>query len=113
MGQDVSLKWQLALEDRQRIPDGSGGYSESWVPLGTVWAHVQARGVSATEVSAGSTTLVRYKITVRGAPEGSPKRIKTGQRFRNGSKVYTVDSVSESDATGLYLVCSARKEVLA
>lgn len=113
MGQEINLNWRLVLQERQRVADGAGGYAETWVDLGTLWGDVQARGVSATEVSAGSTSLVRYRIMVRGASEGDPQRPQVGQRFRNGAKVYTIDSVSENDPNGMYLLCWAREEVLA
>ena len=113
MGAKIHLHWPLELEERQRSADGAGGFVETWVQLGTLWGDVQARGVSATEVSAGAMTRVRYRVIVRGAPEGDPKRPKTGQRFRNGAKAYTIDSVSENDPSGMYLVCWAREEVLA
>ena len=113
MGQQISLNWPLTLEERQRVADGSGGFSETWVELGMLWGDVRARGASATEVTAGATSLVRYRIFVRGAPEGNAKRPEVGQRFRNGSKAYTIDSVSENDPQGTYLMCVAREEVLA
>lgn len=113
MGQEISLNWPLALEERQRSADGSGGYTETWIELGLLWGDVRARGASTTEVTAGATTLVRYRIFVRGAREGDPKRPQVGQRFRNGSKAYTIDSVSENDPRGAYLMCVAREEVLA
>jgi head-tail adaptor len=113
VGKSISLNWPLRLEERQRTADGAGGFSETWVELGLLWGEVQARSASATEVTAGSTSLVRYRIYVRGAAEGDPKRPKVGQRFWNGAKVYVIDSVSENDPHGSYLTCWAREEVLA
>jgi len=69
VGQDISLNWPLKLEERQRVADGSGGFSENWVELGMLWGDVQARSANATQVSAGSTTLARFQIIVRGAPQ--------------------------------------------
>ena len=113
MGQQISLNWSLTLEERQRTADGAGGFTETWIELGQLWGDVRARGASATEVTAGTTTLARYQIFVRGVAEGNPKRPKVGQRLRNGSKAYTIDSVSENDPRGMYLLCIAREEVLA
>lgn len=113
MGRQISLNWPLTLEERQRTADGSGGFTETWVELGMLWADVRARGARSTEVTAGATTLVRYQIFVRGAHEGDPKRPQVGQRFRNGSKAYTIESVSENDPRGAYLLCVAQEEVLA
>ncbi len=107
-----SLNWALVLEERQRVADGAGGFNETWVTLGTVWGEVQARGARVTEVSAGATSLARYRIYVRGAPKDDLKRPKVGQRFRYGDSAYTIDSVSESDSSAMYLMCLVREEVL-
>lgn len=112
MARPVLLNWRLFLEERQRVSDGAGGFSETWVQLGQLWGEIQTRSVQATEVSAGGTSLERHRILVRGAAEGDPRRPLTGQRFRNGSKAYTIDSVSENDASGMYLLCWTREEVL-
>ena len=107
-----SLNWALVLEERQRVADGAGGFSETCVALGTLWGEVQARGASVTEVSAGATSLARYRIYVRGAALDDPKRPRVGQRFRYDDRAYTIDSVSESDPSAMYLMCLAREEVL-
>ena len=108
----VNLNWRLTLEERQRVADGAGGFSDTWVVLGQLWGDVQSRTGLASEVAGGTTSRVRHRIVVRGAAEGAPERPKTGQRFRNGSRIYIIDSVSELDATGIYLVCWTREEVL-
>ncbi len=113
MGSDIKLNWVLRLEEKQRVPDGAGGFTETWVGLGKLWAQVASRGVSATEVTAGSTSLARYRIFVRGASVGDPQRPQVGQRFRGVNRYYAIDSVSESDPSGAYLICMAREEVLA
>jgi head-tail adaptor len=113
MVRGVSLNWPLTLEQRQRVPDGGGGFAETWVVLGQMWGEVHSRGVRATEVEAGALSRIRYRIVVRGAADGSVMRPKTGQRFRNGAKAYAIDSVSEMDASAVYLECWAREEVLA
>ena len=112
MTRPVLLNWLLILEERQRVSDGVGGFLETWVQLGQLWGEIQTRSVQATEVSAGTTSLERHRILVRGAAEGDPRRPAAGQRFRNGSKAYSIDSVSENDASASYLLCWTREEVL-
>ena len=53
MARPVLLNWRLFLEERQRVSDGTGGFSETWVQLGQLWGEIQTRSVRATEVSAG------------------------------------------------------------
>ena len=113
MARQKELKWLLDLEERQRVADGAGGFDTTWAQLGQLWAHVEARGVSNTEVTGGDTSRIRYRITVRAAAEGAPERPKIGQRLRDGTRAFEVEAVHEADAAGLYLHIWANEEVLA
>ncbi|MBS0565263.1 MAG: head-tail adaptor protein [Proteobacteria bacterium] len=106
------LSRRLTLEEAQRVPDGSGGFSLTWAAKGDLWAEVRAG--SGRERAGESVTLstVGYRITVRGAPYGAPSRPRPEQRFREGNRIYRIVSVAEADAFGLYLVCEAAEEVL-
>ena len=55
-------------------------------------------------------TSVPYRITLRGSPVGAPSRPVAGQRFRDGSRIFTILAVSEADAVGRYLICAAQEE---
>lgn len=103
----------LTLEEPQRIPDAAGGFSESWTPLGEVWAEVTARTGRGAEFGLARTGRVSWRIVVRGAPVGGPSRPRAGQRFTEGSRVYQIDAVAERDPQGRYLICFATEEVAA
>lgn len=105
------LTRRLLLETPERVPDGAGGFVESWVPLGTLWAEVTAR--SGRELGGGAAALskVSYKITVRAAPYGSTARPKAEQRFREGVRLFRISAVAEDGP--LYLTCFATEEVIA
>ncbi len=101
----------LDLLERQRVPDGAGGFAEGWVVLGTLWAEVKpgtGRDATGEEVILAE---VSYRITVRGAPPGSPERPKPDQRFREGARVWRILAVTERDTAGDWLLCFAREEV--
>ncbi|ROU02399.1 head-tail adaptor protein [Histidinibacterium lentulum] len=102
-------RW-LTLEDRQRVPDGAGGYVEAWVPLGTLWAAVDARSGRGVAGPAGAQARLGLRITVRAAAEGSPARPVPGQRLRDGGRVFAVHAVGESHAGALYLDLHAEEE---
>ncbi len=105
------LSRELALESRRAVPDGLGGFSESWVCLGSLWAEVMAgsgRDVPGEEVTVSS---VPYRITVRGAPVGAEGRPLAEQRFRDGTRLFRIIAVTERDRAGRYLCCFAREEV--
>ena len=102
------LSRQLVLEDPQRSSDGSGGYSETWIALGTLWAEVKAL---TGRVTGDSLSLQRYRITLRASPEGAASRPRPDQRFRDGSRLYRIDAVAEADPDARYLTCFAVEEV--
>lgn len=107
-----NLNRRLVLEMTQRVPDGAGGYVESWAVAGTLWADIQARTgrtASGEEVSLSATG---FRIIVRAAPYGAPSRPVPGQRFRDGLRVFRIESVAERDAAQRYLTCFCEEEVV-
>jgi len=107
------LNRQLVLEMPARLPDGAGGFVQSWMPLGQLWAHVDARSGRETTGLGGALSRTGYKIVVRGAPVGSQARPQADQRFRERERVFLIQSVAEDDADGRYLVCTAQEETVA
>ena len=109
----IHLNRKLVLETPVRVLDGSGGHSETWQALGTLWSNVKSG--SGREKASEFVTLstVAYRIVVRGAPEGTPSRPKPEQRFRDGNRLFRIMAVSEYDANAHYLTCHAREEVAA
>lgn len=104
------LKRKLVLEEAQRSPDGSGGYTRNWVSLGEHWADV--RPGTGRELAGEFLTLsaLSYRIVVRAAPVGSDMRPRPEQRFREGARVFHINAVTEFDPLGHYLMCYAREE---
>jgi head-tail adaptor len=104
-----ALNRKLILEAPTRSADGSGGYSKAWSPIGMIWGEVLPAG-GGREVEASELKL---KITVRAAPQGAPSRPTAAMRFRDGSRIYRIEAVTESDAAGVFLICFAKEEVVA
>jgi head-tail adaptor len=105
------LSRQLVLEDPRRLPDGAGGYIESWSALGTLWAEITALSGRNADQQGGSLSLQRYRITVRAAPVGATARPRPDQRLREGTRRFRIDAVSESDPGARYLTCFAVEEL--
>ncbi len=97
----------LVLEHRVQTPDGAGGYTSDWQALGRIWAAIKP-GVGR---ETASLSRVPYQIILRAAPHGAPSRPVPGQRFRQGARLFTIAAVTEADANGLYLTCTALEEV--
>ena len=101
---------KLTLEAPGRVPDGAGGFSGGWTVLGTHWGSVRAvsgrleRGEEAARSRAG------YRITLRAVPPGSASRPEAGQRFKDGSRVFSIRAVWD-DADTRHLICLVDEEV--
>ena len=108
---EVLLTRALVLESPVRVSDGAGGFTLTWVAQGQVWGEVKPGAGSDPAAIEVSLATVPYRITVRGAPVGSPARPKPEQRFRDGSRIYHILAVTERDADAIYLTCFAKEEV--
>lgn len=106
----VHLNRLLTLERSVSISDGAGGFSTVWEAVGSLWAEITpgiGRAAGGEEVTLAS---VPYRITLRGAAVGTPRRPVPGQRLTEAGRVFQVLAVTERDPSGLYLTCFAREE---
>ncbi|WP_027259102.1 head-tail adaptor protein [Leisingera aquimarina] len=108
MKRPPKLTRKLVLEDPQRSSDGAGGFTETWVALGTLWAEVKPLS---GRLSGDGLSLQKYRITLRAAPEGFASRPRPDQRFRDINRLYRIDAVAESDPDARCLTCFAVEEV--
>ncbi len=107
------LNRKLVLEEPQRVADGAGGFTTSWVALGTLWAEIRAGTGRERAAEFLTVSTIPFRITVRAAPEGAPSRPRPEQRFVAGSRIFRILAVTESDPSGRYLVCFAQEEISA
>lgn len=106
------LQVPLILETPFRTPDGMGGFLLSWQPVGKLWAEMRAGAGSEKFAEVGAMSVVTWRITVRGAPSGDPRRPRPDQRLRSGSRLFRILGVAERDERGRHLVCTAQEEKL-
>lgn len=105
------LNRKLVLEAPVQVPDGAGGFAETWTALGTLWGAVNLGGGREGRAAGLSVSTMSYRITVRAAPDGAPSRPMPGQRFVDGARRFRIFAVGEADAGVQYLTCFAREEV--
>lgn len=105
------LNRRLTLEAPTRVSDGAGGFEESWVALGVLWADLTARAGRESQSGGAAISMVPYSIVVRGAPYGHPERPTALQRFRDGARIFHIRSVAERDGNGRYLECRCEEEI--
>ena len=90
------LSRKLELEAFTRVSDGAGGYSGTWIALGTHWGSVDPINGRLERGEGRAQSRVGYRITVRAVPPASSARPKAGQRFREGSRIYDIRAVLQS-----------------
>ncbi|MDD9716577.1 head-tail adaptor protein [Dinoroseobacter sp. PD6] len=106
------LSRKLILEERVQVPDGAGGFQESWEARGMLWADVRMRsGRETSRRPAVAVSMTSSRITVRAAPFGSPSRPKPDQRFREGNRTFRILAVGEADHDARFLTCFVDEEV--
>jgi len=105
------LNRKLVLEAPERLPDGAGGFVETWVARGTLWAQITTGSGGEQPGQEVPISRTRLRIIVRAAPYEAPSRPKPEQRFREGIRIFNILSVAESDADTRYLICQAEEEV--
>ena len=105
------LSRKLTLETPERVADGAGGFAIDWQPLGVLWAEILPGTGRERALHQLPRSLVPLRIFVRAAPVESPSRPIAGQRFREGSRIYNINAVTEKDRSGRFLLCHADEEV--
>lgn len=103
----------LLLEHAARVDDGMGGYRVEWRALGIVHGRMRAGSGSERAGEVGAQSVVAWRITLRAARDGDPRRPRPDQRLRMGNRVFRIMAVAEADARGLWLTCMAKEEGLA
>lgn len=104
------LTRRLALEEAQTVSDGAGGFTETWVTLGTFWAEMRSGTGREGMRAALPLGRVPWRITVPLAPPDAPSRPRAGQRFREGTRLFRIHAVAEADLRGAWLTCFAEEE---
>lgn len=107
----LKLNRKLVLKNRERTPDGAGGFVETWNDLGTMWGEISPRTGRIVTNHGGAGSGCSFKIRVRGAPVGHSNRPVPGQIFQMGARQFRIDAVTEDEPRGLYLTCQTREEV--
>ena len=105
------LTSKLVLERLEAVSDGAGGMHESWVSLGVLWGQVTPRSGREGVGEAGQVSVTGFRILVRAVPQGHSARPLPEQRFRDGARVFRINSVTEADPGGRFLICLCDEEL--
>lgn len=108
MAETPRLSTRLVLEEATRVPDGGGGFTLGWAPLGTLWGEIAPVGAREREIADRITSAVTHRIAVRLAQDPSA-RPQPDQRLRAGGRVFAIRGVGEADRHRAYLTVWAEE----
>ena len=107
----------LVIETPIREADGMGGFRLVWRDIGRIWAEMRSGAGGERFAEVGARSVVSWRITVRAALAGDPRRPRPEQRLRMGegpaARRFRIEAVSEVDRQGRWLTCIAKEESLA
>lgn len=107
----------LVLASPVRVADGMGGFKLAWRPVGQIWAEMRSGAGGERFAEVGAQSVVIWRITVRAARAGDPRRPRPEQRLLMGEgeaqRRFRIEAVAELAPDGRYLVCVAKEELAA
>ena len=104
------LNVPLVLEEKDRQPDGMGGYRIIWRALGVVHGRMNSGTGRLRGAEVGAESVTGWRILLRAFPQGDQRRPVPGQRLRMGARVFRVDAVAEQGPAGRHLTVIAEEE---
>lgn len=100
-----TFRHELALEAATRLPDGAGGYTQSWSEVATLFARIEPVSAANRFGADKQTATVTHRVTLR-----RRDNVRHGMRLSRRDRVFEIVTVHDPDETGRYLVCQVREE---
>jgi len=97
-----SLNQRATLEAMTLVPDGGGGYSESWQSFASVWVGVTPLSAADTALADMLQSKVRHRVALRRRSD-----IAAGQRVVTASRRFKIHAVLDKGPADplLQLLC--------
>lgn len=99
------LRHELSLQSAQRLDDGSGGFSESWVEVATVFARLDPMRSRSFFRADQRLEEATHRITIRHRDD-----VESGMRFEKQGRRFLILTVGDPDESGRYLVCTTKED---
>jgi len=87
-----SLKQRAALQSRTLVPDGGGGFAESWQTIGTAWVEIVPCGANEKFGPDALEIRVRHRITLRARSD-----VVAGMRLTTASRSFAIRAVERRE----------------
>lgn len=94
------LRHRLILEEAQRVSDGGGGFTETWVEVATLSAALRPSGGSESVDSGRLAGRVSHEILLRYRAGVTP-----AMRFRMGTRVFHILAAIDEGENKHWLRC--------
>lgn len=93
----------ITLQQKQRAPDGMGGWTEAWTELRSLWAEITIPTGRVATVAQQLEATVTAEIRVRLAAD-----IRAGMRLVHGATTYAIEAaLPDNERRMLRLLCSS------
>ena len=93
-----TLNQRATLLARTLVPDGGGGFAESWDAFATVWIGIAALSASDTTGADALQSRIRHRIVLRRRGD-----LAAGQRLAVGPRSFRVHGVLDDGAAHAYV----------
>lgn len=94
------LRHRVVLEEAQRVSDGAGGFTETWVAVATVFAALRPVGGSEAVEAGRLAGRVSHEVTLRYRAGVTP-----AMRFRQGARVFHILAAIDEGERKHWLRC--------
>lgn len=99
-----ALRSRLVLQAVTALPDGFGGFAESWSDVATVFARLDPVAADSRFGAGQTLETVTHRVTMR--PLAG---VEAGMRFTGGGRSFEIVTVHDPDESGRYLLCRTRE----
>ena len=99
------LRLPMTLEAMTAVPDGAGGFAETWTALAALHAALEPVAAERRFGADQALATVTHMVTLRSRPG-----VASGMRFSTAGRVFSIETVHDPDETGRFLVCRVREE---
>lgn len=100
------MRTRLTVQDAIRTPDGGGGVSITWSPVGAVWAAVSPIGGDERNDADGLQGRITHEIWIRYRAGLGPH-----MRFILGARAFDIRSVVDVDEMHRFQRCLAEERL--
>lgn len=98
------LRSRIAIERKQKLPDGQGGNRHKWIEIGKAWAEVLNQSGREALIAGAVQGLTTWKVTMRWRPD-----ISAVDRLIHQGAALNIKSIGDPDGRreALVMICES------